>query len=89
MGGISPGVAGAATEHPLEGVAEDPTWVGHMGNAHSMSGRDYKGGSGLKRGGFFPLAPNPYSWRQWRQFAAPRSCPSELGRDSRLATLPQ
>ena len=28
VGGISPGVAGAASEHPQEGVAEDPAgWV--------------------------------------------------------------
>ena len=25
---VSPGVAGAASEHPLEGVAEDPVWAG-------------------------------------------------------------
>ena len=25
VGGISPGVAGAASEHSLEGVAQDPT----------------------------------------------------------------
>ena len=35
VGGVSPGVTGAASEHPLEGVAEDPTGVGHMENAHS------------------------------------------------------
>ena len=38
------GVTGAATERPLEGVAEDPTRVGYIKDAHSMSGRDYKGG---------------------------------------------
>ena len=27
-----------------------PDWVGYTENAHSLSGRDYKGGSGLKRG---------------------------------------
>lgn len=32
MGGISLGVAGAAIEHPLEGVAEDPVGVGYTEN---------------------------------------------------------
>ena len=36
VGGASPGVAGAASEHPLEGVAEDPTRVGCIENAHSF-----------------------------------------------------
>jgi len=55
-----PGVAGAASEHPLEGVAQDPTGAGYTQNAHSyLSGRDYKGGSGLKRGEGIPLSPNP------------------------------
>ena len=53
----SPGVTGAATERPLEGVAEDPTGVGHIENAHSyLSGRDYKGGVGAEaRGRLSPL----------------------------------
>lgn len=43
----SPGVTGAATERPLEGVAEDPTRAGYIEDAHSyLSGRDYKGGVG-------------------------------------------
>ena len=29
VGGVSPGVTGAATERPLEGVAEDPTGAGY------------------------------------------------------------
>ena len=46
----SQGVAGAASEHPLERVAEDPTRAGYTKTPTRMSGRDYKGGSGLKRG---------------------------------------
>lgn len=54
-----PGVAGAATERPLERVAEDPTGVGYTKDAHSMSGRDYKGGAGAEaRGRLSP--PNNY-----------------------------
>lgn len=33
--GKSPGVTGAATERPLEGVAEDPTGAGYIKDAHS------------------------------------------------------
>ena len=55
MGGVSLGVAGAATEHPLEGVAKDPAGRGIQKTPTQLSGRDYKGGSGLKRGEFFPL----------------------------------
>ena len=31
-----PGVTGAATERPLEGVAEDPTRAGYIKDAHSF-----------------------------------------------------
>ena len=50
------GFAGAASEHPLEGVAEDPTgWVIQKTPTH-MSGRDYKGGVGAEaRGRLSPL----------------------------------
>lgn len=41
------GRCGAASEHPLEGVAEDPTWAGYTKRPLFKSGRDYKGGSGL------------------------------------------
>ena len=60
MGGTSPGVTGAATERPLEGVAEDPTGAGYIGieNAHSLSGRDYKGWVGAGARGIPP--PLPY-----------------------------
>ena len=34
--GLSPGVTGAATERPLEGVAEDPTRAGYIKDAHSF-----------------------------------------------------
>ena len=43
MGGISPGVAGAATEHPLEGVAKDPAGRGIQKTPTRVSGRDYRG----------------------------------------------
>ena len=33
---LSPGVTGAATERPLEGVAEDPTRAGYIKDAHSF-----------------------------------------------------
>ena len=58
VGGVSLGVAGAASEHPLERVAEDPTGVGIWKTPTRMSGRDYKGGSGLERGGILPLYSN-------------------------------
>ena len=53
----SPGVTGAASEHPLEGVAEDPR-VGYTENAHSLSGRDYKGWVGAGARGIPP--PSSY-----------------------------
>ena len=51
------GVTGAASEHPLEGVAEDPR-VGYTENAHSLSGRDYKGWVGAGARGIPP--PSSY-----------------------------
>ena len=49
VGQAGPGVAGAASEHPLEGVAQDPTGAGYTQNAHSyLNGRDYKGGVGAE-----------------------------------------
>ena len=56
-GGISLGVAGAAIEHPLERVAEDPTgWV-ILKTPTRMSGRDYKGGVGAVARGKPPPLP--------------------------------
>lgn len=57
MGGRSPGVAGAATEHPLEGVADGSTGVVYIENAHSLSGRDYKGWVGAGARGILPPHP--------------------------------
>ena len=55
VGGISPGVAGAAPEHPLEGVAEDPAGrVIQKKTPTRMSGRDYKGGAGAVARGIPP-----------------------------------
>ena len=55
---VSPGVAGVASEHPLEGVAQDPTGAGYTQNAHSyLSGRDYKGGVGAVARGRPPPLP--------------------------------
>ena len=57
MGWASLGVAGAASEHPLEGVAQDPTGAGYTQNAHSLSGRDYTGGVGAVARGRPPPLP--------------------------------
>lgn len=58
VSGASLGVAGAASEHPLEGVAQDPTGAGYTQNAHSyLSGRDYKGGVGAVARGRPPPLP--------------------------------
>ena len=54
MGGVSPGVAGAATERPLEGVAEDPAGRGIQKTPTRVSGRDYKGGAGAVARGRLP-----------------------------------
>jgi len=42
-----PGVAGAATERPLEGVAEDPTGAGYNKRSPTKSGMTFGVGSGL------------------------------------------
>ena len=53
---VSPGVTGAATERPLEGVAKDPAERVYTKTPTRMSGRDYKGGTGaLARGRLPPL----------------------------------
>ena len=44
------GVTGAATERPLEGVAEDPTGVGYNKRSPTKSGMTLRAGSGLERG---------------------------------------
>lgn len=55
-GWVKPGVAGAAPEHPLEGVAKDPTGWGIWKTPTRMSGRDKKGGAGAEaRGRLSPL----------------------------------
>jgi len=53
-GRASPGVTGAATERPLEGVAKDPTRAGYTKTPTPMSGRDYKGGAGAVARGIPP-----------------------------------
>ena len=58
MSGVSPGVAGAASERPLEGVAEDPAGRVIQKTPTRMSGRDYKGGAGAVARGIPP--PLPY-----------------------------
>lgn len=57
VGGVSPGVTGAAYERPLEGVADDPTGVGIQKTPTLLSGRDYKGGVGAEARG--RLSPHP------------------------------
>ena len=48
-------VAGAASEHPLEGVAKDPAGVGYNKRSPTKSGMTLWVGPGLKRGEGFPL----------------------------------
>ena len=48
----SPGVAGAASEHPLEGVAEDPARVGKKNPR--LRGDDTMGGAGTEARGRLP-----------------------------------
>ena len=42
----SQGVAGAAIEHPLEGVAEDPAWVGYKKEKPACAGLTLRVGRG-------------------------------------------
>ena len=74
MGGISLGVAGAAIEHPLEGVAEDPAGRVIQKTPTRMSGRDYKGGAGAGARGNHQTKPYTSSieaWYSWSDFTAP------------------
>ena len=50
---LSPGVTGAASEHPLEGVAEDPAGAGF---GCVPEGNDFEGGAGAEARG----KPSPF-----------------------------